>query len=126
MNGGRGEGGGREGEGRGMGVRGEGEGGGREGGRREKGGGIGGGREGEGREVGGRREGREGGYYKCAAVTWCLLWSPGEDLESGIKNSIVLQLDEAVVVTAQEEFDDTLPDGEERGRGGEEREGEGR
>ena len=33
-------------------------------------------------------------------------------LESGIKNALLLQSDEAVVVTAQEEFDDILPDGE--------------
>ena len=35
----------------------------------------------------------------------------GERLESGIKNVLLLQSDEAIVVTAQEEFDDTLPDG---------------
>ena len=32
-------------------------------------------------------------------------------MESGIKNSLVLQSDEAVVLTAQEEFVDTLPNG---------------
>ena len=41
------------------------------------------------------------------------LFASGETLEgSGIKNAIVLQSDEGVVLTAQEEFDDTLPDGE--------------
>lgn len=34
----------------------------------------------------------------------------GERLESGIKNALVLQSDEAVVLTAQEEFVDALPD----------------
>ena len=33
-------------------------------------------------------------------------------MESGIKNALLLQSDEAVVVTAQEEFDDVMPDGE--------------
>ena len=33
----------------------------------------------------------------------------GERLEAGIKNALILQSDEAVVVTAQEEFVDTLP-----------------
>ena len=36
----------------------------------------------------------------------------GEQLESGIKNVLLLQSDEAIVATAQEEFDDVLPDGE--------------
>ena len=44
----------------------------------------------------------------CVCVT-------GEQLEYGIKNVLLLQADEAVVVTAQEEFDDVLPDGN-RGR----------
>lgn len=35
----------------------------------------------------------------------------GEHLESGIKNVLLLQSDEAIVVTAQEEFDDVLPHG---------------
>ncbi len=39
----------------------------------------------------------------------------GERLEKGIKNKILLQSDEAVVITAEEEFDDTLPDGKEEG-----------
>ena len=39
------------------------------------------------------------------------LFAVGERLESGIKNSLVLQSDEAVVLTAQEEFVDTLPNG---------------
>ena len=38
----------------------------------------------------------------------------GERLETGIKNALVLQSDEAVVLTAQEEFVDTLPDGKPR------------
>lgn len=36
----------------------------------------------------------------------------GERLEKGIKNTIVLKADEALVATAQEEFDDELPSGE--------------
>lgn len=36
---------------------------------------------------------------------------PGEKLQTGIKNAMVLQADEAVVVTAHEEFEDTLPKG---------------
>ena len=56
-----------------------------------------------------------------------MFWPTGEVLEAGIKNALLLQSDDAVVVTAQEEFDDTLPDGEiytrtggmrERGGGG--------
>ncbi len=35
----------------------------------------------------------------------------GESFEHGIKNSIVLQSDEAVVITAEKEFDDVLSDG---------------
>ena len=35
----------------------------------------------------------------------------GEHLERGIKNSLILLADEAVVLTAQEEFEDTLPNG---------------
>ena len=38
----------------------------------------------------------------------------GERLASGIKDALVLQQDEAVVVTAEEEFDDKLPDGQWR------------
>ncbi len=34
--------------------------------------------------------------------------SPG----SGIKDAVILQADEAVVITAEEEFDDVLPDGQ--------------
>jgi len=37
---------------------------------------------------------------------------PGERLDKGIKNVILLQSDEAVVVTAQEEFDEILPSGD--------------
>ena len=40
---------------------------------------------------------------------FCVL---GERLESGIKNALLLQSDEAIVVTAQEELDDILPNGE--------------
>lgn len=40
----------------------------------------------------------------------CVL-SVGERLERGIKNSLLLQSDEAVVLTAQEEHEDTLSDG---------------
>ena len=43
--------------------------------------------------------------------SWSCLFTVGERLESGIKNALVLQSDEAVVLTAQEEFVDTLPDG---------------
>ena len=39
------------------------------------------------------------------------IYYTGEDLESGIRNALLLQSDEAVVVTAQEEFEDVLPDG---------------
>lgn len=39
------------------------------------------------------------------------LFAVGERLETGIRNSLVLQSDEAVVLTAQEEFVDVLPDG---------------
>ena len=39
-------------------------------------------------------------------------FSIGERLEKGIKNAILLQADEAVVVTAQEEFNEILPSGE--------------
>ena len=56
-------------------------------------------------------------------VLWCVCVS-GEILEAGISSAMVLQSDEAVVVTAQEEFDDILPNGEmegERERGGKER-----
>ena len=35
----------------------------------------------------------------------------GERLEAGIKNSLILQSDEAVVITAHEEFEDTLANG---------------
>ena len=51
----------------------------------------------------------------CEPIYWvysCLFWSTGEILEAGIKNALLLQSDEAVVVTTQEEFDDTLPNGE--------------
>ena len=37
--------------------------------------------------------------------------SPGEQLEAGIQNVIILEADEALVVTAVEEFDDVLSDG---------------
>ncbi|XP_064383731.1 major vault protein-like [Halichondria panicea] len=42
---------------------------------------------------------------------------PGERLETGIKNSMILQADEAVVVTAHDEFVDTLPNGKTVQRG---------
>ena len=35
----------------------------------------------------------------------------GEELEKGIQNAIILEADEALLLTAQEEFDDILPDG---------------
>ena len=35
----------------------------------------------------------------------------GEHLESGIQDSMVLEADESLVVTAQDGFVDTLPDG---------------
>ena len=35
----------------------------------------------------------------------------GEQLEAGIQNVIILEADEALVVTAVDEFDDVLPDG---------------
>ncbi len=40
-----------------------------------------------------------------------LFLSSGERLEAGIRNVIILQADEAVVLTAQDEFDDILPSG---------------
>ena len=49
--------------------------------------------------------------YMCV----CVYVLTGEHLESGIKNVLLLQADEAVVVTAQEEFDDTLSSGERMG-----------
>ncbi|CAI8049163.1 Major vault protein [Geodia barretti] len=46
---------------------------------------------------------------RCGPLTFFL--QPGERLESGIKNALLLQSDEAIVVTAQEELDDILPNG---------------
>ena len=40
-----------------------------------------------------------------------LISFPGETLERGIQNAIILESDEALVLHAQEEFDDILPDG---------------
>lgn len=47
----------------------------------------------------------------CLAHEAVYLLTIGERLETGIKNALVLQSDEAVVLIAQEEFVDTLPDG---------------
>ena len=59
----------------------------------------------------------------CCAESICYIFisslpssSAGERLEKGIQDSIVLEADECLVVTAQEEFVETLPDG--RGRTG--------
>ena len=41
-----------------------------------------------------------------------LFFFSGESLERGIQNAIILEADEALVLRAQEEFDDILPDGE--------------
>ena len=48
--------------------------------------------------------------YVCISCV-CVYIVVGEHLESGIKNALLLQSDEAVVVTTQEEFDDTLANG---------------
>ena len=49
-------------------------------------------------------------HFTLSDVCVCVCVS-GEHLEAGIKNVLLLQSDEAIVVTAQEEFEDTLPDG---------------
>ena len=50
-------------------------------------------------------------YCFLTFVFLSLYWLLGETLERGIQNSIILASDEAMVLSAQEEFDDITPAG---------------
>lgn len=51
------------------------------------------------------------GYKELRKGPQSFFLRPGEQLEAGIQNVIILEADEALVVTAVDEFDDVLPDG---------------